>query len=33
MQSAHIKAISYHTPERYLTNSDLIKEFPEWNVN
>lgn len=27
-----IKAISYHLPENSVTNEDLVKAFPEWNV-
>ena len=27
-----IKAISYYLPERVVTNEDLVKEFPEWDV-
>lgn len=29
---AYIKAISYYLPSQVVTNEDLIKEFPEWNV-
>jgi 3-oxoacyl-[acyl-carrier-protein] synthase III len=29
----YIKAISYFLPEKVLTNSDLVKEFPEWTVD
>lgn len=29
---AYIRAISYYLPERVVTNEDLIKEFPEWDV-
>lgn len=29
---AYIKGISYYLPEQTLTNEDLTKEFPEWNV-
>ncbi|HJQ68487.1 MAG TPA: ketoacyl-ACP synthase III [Blastocatellia bacterium] len=29
---AVIKAIEYHLPERSLTNSQLISEFPEWTT-
>jgi 3-oxoacyl-[acyl-carrier-protein] synthase-3 len=29
---AYIKAISYHLPEKVVTNEDLIKDFPEWTV-
>ncbi|MDR2407062.1 MAG: ketoacyl-ACP synthase III [Bacteroidales bacterium] len=28
----YIKAISYCLPEKYLTNEDLVKIFPEWSV-
>lgn len=31
--TAYIKAISYYLPERVLTNEDLIREFPEWDVD
>ena len=30
---AYIKAISYYLPERIVTNKELLKEFPEWNVD
>ena len=30
--SAYIKAISYYLPEKVLTNEELVKEFPEWDV-
>ena len=30
---AFIKGISYYLPERILTNEDLLKEFPEWDVD
>jgi 3-oxoacyl-[acyl-carrier-protein] synthase-3 len=30
--NAYIKAISYYLPDNYLTNEDLVKEFPEWTV-
>ena len=30
---AYIKAISYYLPERVVTNEDLVKEFPEWDVD
>lgn len=30
--SAFIKGISYHLPEQVVTNEDLVKEFPEWDV-
>ena len=29
---AYIKAISYYLPERVVTNEDMVKEFPEWDV-
>ena len=29
---AFIKAISYYLPDRVVTNEDLVKEFPEWDV-
>lgn len=29
---AKIKAISYHLPEKILTNEALIEKFPEWSV-
>ncbi len=29
---AFIKAIAYYLPERVMTNEELVKEFPEWNV-
>ncbi|MCU0457115.1 MAG: ketoacyl-ACP synthase III [Bacteroidales bacterium] len=29
---AFIKGISYHLPEKVLTNEDLLKDFPEWSV-
>ena len=29
---AYIRAISYYLPERVITNEDLVKEFPEWDV-
>ena len=29
---AYIKAISYYLPERVVTNEDLVREFPEWDV-
>ena len=28
----YIRGISYYLPERILTNEDLLKEFPEWDV-
>lgn len=30
--TAYIKAISYYLPDKVLTNYDLVKDFPEWNV-
>ena len=30
--SAYIKGISYYLPDRVVTNEDLVKEFPEWDV-
>lgn len=30
---AFIKAISYYLPEKVVTNEELLKEFPEWNVD
>jgi 3-oxoacyl-[acyl-carrier-protein] synthase III len=32
MKKAFIKAISYHLPEKILTNSELVREFPEWSA-
>ena len=32
MMKAYIKAISYYLPERVCTNDELVKEFPEWDV-
>lgn len=32
MNEAYIKAISYHLPERIVTNEELVKDFPEWTV-
>lgn len=32
MSKAYIKAISYYLPEKVVTNSELVKEFPEWSV-
>lgn len=29
---AYLKAISYYLPEKTLTNEELAKEFPEWDV-
>lgn len=33
MNKAYIKAISYYLPGKIITNSDLVKEFPEWTVD
>jgi 3-oxoacyl-[acyl-carrier-protein] synthase-3 len=30
--SAFIRGISYYLPERVVTNDDLVKDFPEWDV-
>lgn len=30
---AFIKGISYYLPEHVLTNEELVREFPEWNVD
>ena len=30
---AFIKAVSYYLPERVVTNDELVKEFPEWNID
>ncbi len=30
--SVFIKAISYHLPQKVVTNQDLVKAFPEWSV-
>ena len=30
---AYIKAISYHLPEKVVTNEQLVEEFPEWSVD
>ncbi|NOU16863.1 MAG: ketoacyl-ACP synthase III [Bacteroidales bacterium] len=30
---AYIKAVSYYLPSGFLTNYDLVKEFPEWSVD
>ena len=32
MMGAFIKAISYYLPDRVVTNEDLVREFPEWDV-
>ena len=31
--NSYIKGISYYLPERILTNEDLVREFPEWDVD
>ena len=31
--NAYIKALSFYLPQDILTNEDLIRDFPEWNVN
>ena len=33
MNKAYIKGISYYLPEHVLTNEELVREFPEWNVD
>lgn len=30
--NAYIKGMSYYLPEKIVSNSDLVEEFPEWNV-
>jgi len=30
---AFIKAISYYLPERRIDNDELLKDFPEWNID
>jgi 3-oxoacyl-[acyl-carrier-protein] synthase-3 len=30
---AYIQAISYYLPEKVVTNEEIVKDFPEWNVN
>lgn len=30
---AYIKGISYYLPENIVSNNDLVKDFPEWDVN
>ncbi|RHJ93082.1 ketoacyl-ACP synthase III [Parabacteroides bouchesdurhonensis] len=30
--NVYIKAISYYLPEHIVTNEELVKDFPEWNV-
>lgn len=32
MAKAYIKSVSYYLPETVVTNEDLLKTFPEWNV-
>lgn len=29
---AYIKAISYYLPEKVVTNEDLVKDYPQWDV-
>lgn len=29
---AYIKAISYYLPEKVLTNEDLVRDYPQWDV-
>lgn len=29
---AYVKAINYYLPETVVSNEDLVREFPEWNV-
>jgi 3-oxoacyl-[acyl-carrier-protein] synthase-3 len=31
--NVYIKAIDYYLPEKVVTNEDLVREFPEWNVD
>jgi len=33
MIKAYIKAIDYYLPQKILTNEELIRNFPEWDVN
>jgi len=33
VNKAFIKAIDYYLPQKILTNEELVKEFPEWNVD
>ena len=33
INKAYIKGISYYLPEHVLTNEELVREFPEWNVD
>jgi 3-oxoacyl-[acyl-carrier-protein] synthase-3 len=30
---AYIKAISYYLPEKFISNEDLVIDFPEWSVD
>jgi 3-oxoacyl-[acyl-carrier-protein] synthase-3 len=30
---AYIQAISYYLPEKVISNEEIIKDFPEWNVD
>lgn len=32
MKKAYIKEIAYYLPKTIVTNEDIVKEFPEWNV-
>jgi 3-oxoacyl-[acyl-carrier-protein] synthase-3 len=31
--NVYIKAIDYYLPEKVVSNDDLVREFPEWNVD
>lgn len=31
--NAYIKALSYYLPDKIVTNEELLKEFPEWDVD
>ena len=33
MIKAYIKAIDYYLPEKILTNEELVRDFPEWDVD
>lgn len=33
MNDAYIKVISYHLPDKILTNEEIVTEFPEWTVD
>lgn len=33
MNNAYIKTISYHLPDKILTNEEIVAEFPEWTVD